>query len=159
MIAWIHVPYWWHATLLEVSWLATGIVSVVLTSLNLIDSWKDQASLQLIKDDPAIHRKHYEMVKLAAHGRTSSQLARLAISLLIMATGIIGVAQANPLGGRTTWTGLTVTVCLVAIGALTAIRSWADYRQRNLLYEMAKGRSAVIAAKLRADAIGENEPE
>lgn len=159
MIAWIHVPYWWHATLLEVSWLATGIVSVVLTIANLYDSWEDHRLLKVIRNDPAVHRKEYEMIKLAAKDRTSSQLARLAISLLIMVTGVIGVVQENPLGGRTTWTGLTVTVCLVAIGVLTAGRSYLDYLRRNRLYEMAMGRSAVIAAKLRADALGENEPE
>jgi hypothetical protein len=156
MIGWIYVPYWWHATLLEVSWLATGIVSTVLTVANLYDSWKDHASLDLIRDDPSVHHLHYEMVKVAANGRTSSQVSRLIISMLIMATGIIGVTQPNPLQGKTTWTGLTVTVCLVAIGFLVASRSYFDYRQRNVLYEMAKGRSAVLAAQMRADALGDS---
>jgi hypothetical protein len=157
--AWIHVPYWWHATVLEVSWFISGTASVFLTVANLYDSWKDQASLELIHNDPSVHERHYAMVKLAAHGRISSQFTRLVISLLITVTGLIGIAQANPLGGRTTWTGLTVTVCLVAIGVLTATRSYLDWRQRNLLYEMATKRTAVIAARLRAEALGETEPE
>jgi len=148
--AWITVPYLWHATLLEVLWLASGAIAGALTLLNLYDSWKDQASLAVIRDDKSIHDRHYQMIKLAARGRTSSQASRLAISMLIMVTGIIGVTQPNPLGGHTTWTGLTVTVCLVAIAVLTAARSFFDYRQRNLLYELATNRSAVIAARLRA---------
>jgi hypothetical protein len=148
--AWITVPYWWHATLLEALWLVSGTASGLLTLMNLYDSWKDQASLEIIRDDGAVHDRHYQMIKLAAHGRTSSQASRLAISALIMLTGIIGVTQPNPLGGRTTWTGLTVTVCLVAIAVITAVRSFLDYRQRNLLYELAMKRSAVIAARLRA---------
>jgi hypothetical protein len=159
MTGWIYVPYWWHATLLELSWLVSGVISTGLTFANLYDSWKDRASLELIRDDPTVHRRHYEMVKLAAHGRISSQLTRLVISLLIMLTGVIGIVQANPLGGRTTWTGLTVTVCLVAIGVLTAARSYFDYRQRNLLYEMATKRSSVIAARLRAETVNDNNEQ
>jgi hypothetical protein len=151
--AWIHVPYWWHATILEASWLATGVVSAVLTVANLIDSWRDNDALEVIRNDPSVHDRHYQMVKLAAHGRTTSQATRLMISVLITFTGIVGVVQANPLNGKTTWTGLTVTVCLVAIGALTAYRSYMDYRQRNLLYEMATKRSAVLAAKLKVNAL------
>lgn len=150
MSAWITVPYWWHATLLEGLWLVSGAVACLLTITNLYDSWKDNASLTVIREDPTVHDRHYQMIKLAAQGRTSSQASRLAISGLIMVTGIIGVIQSNPLGGRTTWTGLTVTGCLVAIAVITAARSFFDYRQRNLLYELATKRSAVIAARLRA---------
>lgn len=150
MTGWITVPYWWHATLLEVLWLVSGAVSAVLTVLNLYDSWKDQASLAIIRDDKSVHERHYQMIKLAAHGRVSSQASRLVISLLIMTTGVFGVTQANPLGGKTTLTGFTVTGCLVAIAVITAVRSYLDYRQRNLLYELATKRSAVIAARLRA---------
>lgn len=150
MTGWIMVPYWWHATLLEILWLACGAIAAGLTSVNLWDSWKDLSSLDLIRDDPSVHERHYKMIALAAHGRTSSQMSRLSISALIVVTGLIGCYQKNPLGGRTTWTGLTVTACLVAIAVVTALRSYLDHRQRNLLYEMASGRSAVIAARMRA---------
>lgn len=150
MNAWISVPYWWHATILEVAWLVSGVTSTVFTVLNLYDSWKDKLSLHVISADPSVHTQHYDMIRLAAHGRTSSQMTRLIISLLITFTGVFGVLQANPLGGHTTWTGLTVTLCLVAIGFLTAHRSYLDLRQRNLLYEMATKRTSVIAAGLKA---------
>lgn len=150
MSAWITVPYWWHATLLEVLWLGSGATAGLLTLVNLYDSWKDQESLKVIRNDETVHDRHYQMIELAAQGRTSSQASRLVISLLIMATGIFGVTQPNPSGGNTTWTSLIVTVCLVAIAVITAARSYFDYRQRNLLYELATKRSAVIAARLRA---------
>jgi len=70
--------------------------------------------------------------------------------LLIVTSGMVGVLTANPLRGETTLTGLTVTVALVMIGAITAGRSYFDWRERNLLYELARGRSEVIAAQLRA---------
>ena len=157
MSAWINVPYWWHATLLEVLWLCSGTISALLTLVNLYDSWKDQASLAVISEDRSVHDRHFQMIKLAAHGRVSSQASRLAISALIMVTGGIGVTQPNPLGGHTTWTALTVTTCLVAIAVITAARSFFDYRQRNLLYELATKRSAVIAARLRAKYLNEED--
>jgi hypothetical protein len=149
--AWIHVPYVWHATLLEALWPLSGIVSTVLTVMNLVDSWKDKALLEAIRDDKSVHALHYGMIKLAAEGRISSQFTRLRISLLIVIVGAYGVWEPNPLAGKTTWTGLLLTGCLVAIAIETAGRSFRDLTQRNLLYEMATRRSAVLAAKLKAD--------
>lgn len=145
----IHVPYWGDATLLEILWLASGLLATYWTLANVQDSWKDRRSLRLIEADPAVHDRHYQMIKLSAQGRLNSQLVRLVISLLIVATGIVGIFQPNPLRGATTLTGLTVTVALVLIGLLTAGRSYFDWRQRNLLYEMATRRTEVIARRLR----------
>jgi Na+/H+ antiporter NhaD/arsenite permease-like protein len=150
VIAWIHVPYWWHATLLEALWLLAGGVASALTLTNLYDSWKDKAALRAIHLDPSVHERHYKMIELAAEGRMSSQAARFVIALLITGTGVFGCYQKNPLGGKTTWTGLTVTACLVAIAVITAARSYFDYRQRNALYDLAASRTSVHAARLRA---------
>ena len=149
-LALIDVPYWGDATLLEIFWLCSGIVATGFTLLNINDSWKDRRLLKIIKGDTSVHDRHYRMIALSAHGRLTSQLSRLAISVLIVASGMVGVLTANPLRGETTLTGLTVTVALVMIGAITAGRSYFDWRQRNLLYELARGRSEVIAARLRA---------
>ncbi len=159
MIAWLTVPYWWHATLLEALWLLGGAVAVALTLTNLFDSWRDLPALKSIKTDKSVHARHYEMIRIAARGRITSQAARLTISCLILATGIFGVMQPNPLGGRTTWTGLTVTACLVAISLITAARSFFDYRERHTLYDLATGRSAVLAARLRSRNIPETEEQ
>jgi hypothetical protein len=97
-----------------------------------------------------MHQGHWKMIRLAAKGRRDSQWTRLVICLLICLTGIVGVLQANPLGGRTTWTGLTVTAALVVIAGLTAHRSWRDYTQRGQMLDLARGRTSVIAAELRA---------
>ncbi len=150
MIAWITVPYWWHATLLEALWLVAGSTAAALTMTNLYDSWRDKAILKEIRKEPAMHERHFQMIKVSALGRIYSQSARFLISLLITGTGVFGVSQPNPLGGRTTWTGLTVTACLVAIAVITALTSFFDYRRRNTLYALATGRSLVIAAELRA---------
>jgi hypothetical protein len=97
------------------------------------------------------------MIALAAKGRLESQWTRLVICLLICITGAVGVLQANPLGGGTTWTGFTVTCALVAIAALTATRSWLDYRQRGQMFDLSKGRASVIAARLRAQHLDDAE--
>ncbi len=159
MIAWLTVPYWWHATLLEALWLIGGAIAVALTLTNLFDSWRDLPALKSIAKDPSVHRRHYEMIRVAARGRITSQSARLMIAALILATGIFGVSQPNPLGGRTTWTGLTVTACLVAISLITAARSYFDYRERRTLYDLATRRSSVLAARLRARNIPEAQED
>jgi hypothetical protein len=153
VISLIHVPYWGDATLLEILWLVAGSIAAIFTLLNIADSWKDHQLLKLIRTDPSVHDLQYEMIRVSANGRIESQVSRLAIALLIVATGIVGVITPNPLHGGTTATGLAVTVALVLIGAITAARSMLDYRQRNLLYDMATQRTSVIAARLRAQQV------
>lgn len=153
----IHIPYWWHASLFEILWLAGGLVAGVLTALNVHDAWKDNAVLDKIRFDPAIHRRHYEMIALSAHGRLASQTFRLVVSALIVFAGAVGCVSVNPLRGATTVTGFVVTVALVGISMLTATLSFLDLIRRNRLYELAMGRSDVIAAKLRVQNIIEKE--
>lgn len=148
----IHIPYWWHASLFEIMWLTGGLVAAVLTAANVVDSLKDRPVLAELRDDPAMHDSHWQMISLAAKGREGSQITRLIISVLITGTGLVGVLQPNPLKGATTWTGFAVTFALIAIAYLTASRSLLDYRLRNQMFELAQGRSSVIAAKLRIHA-------
>jgi hypothetical protein len=131
-------------------WLAAGGIGAAITVVNIRDSLQDRPVVDQLRDDPTIHDRHWQMIALAAKGRLDSQWTRLVICLLICLTGLVGVLQENPLGGGTTWTGFTVTCCLVAIAALTAARSWLDYRQRTHMFDLAKGRTAVIAARHRA---------
>jgi hypothetical protein len=145
----IDVPHWGNATLMEVLWLISGAVAAYFTLLNVVDSWKDQRLLVAIRADRSVHDRHYRMIELSAQGRLSSQLSRMAIALLIVATGLVGIATPNPVHGKTSLTGLTVTVALVAISALTATRSFLDLRQRNQLYRLAMGRSEVLARRMR----------
>lgn len=152
----VDVPYWWHATLFEVLWLVAGVASALLTAGNLRDTWKDREVLEMIRRDKSVHRLHFQMLRIVVLGRIESQVVRMAISLLIIVSGVTGVVTPNPLRGATTWTTFAVTLTILGIGMLTALKSFTDYRQREALYEMAQGRSAVIAAKLRA---GAAEPE
>lgn len=153
----IHIPYWWHASLLEIMWLIGGIAAASLTTLNLRDAWKDNEILDDIRFDESIHRRHYEMIWLSARGRLASQAFRLVVSGLIVFAGAVGCLTPNPLGGLTTLTGLTVTVALVGISLLTATVAFLDLIRRNRLYELATGRSEVIAAKLRAQHLIDTE--
>ena len=148
MNAWITVPYWWHATLLELFWLAGGVAATWLTALNLRDAWQDRDVVAAAKDDPTIHSRHYAMIKLAVDSRVSAQLLRLATSLLIAGLGVFAVEQPNPLGGKTTLTGFAVTVCLDGIAFFTALKSLHDLVQRSRMYELATGRTAAIAAEM-----------
>lgn len=149
-ISWIVVPYWWHATLLEALWLAGGVLAGAITLGNLLDTWKDNQALDEIRDDPAVHERHFRMIELAASARIANQSFRLAICACIIVPGVYGCLTANPLQGKTTVTGFVLTGCLVAISACTAWMAFADRRRRNKLYEMATGRSAVIAARMKA---------
>jgi hypothetical protein len=74
MIGVIDVPYWWHASLLELLWLdRRSRPRSPLTAMNLHDAWKDNAVLDKIRFDPAVHRKHYAMIAISAHGRLLSR--------------------------------------------------------------------------------------
>lgn len=147
------IPYWYHATLFEILWLISGAIGATITWKNLRDSLRDQEFVDELRDDPTMHRAHFAMIRLAARARRESQMTRLAICVLICATGIVGVIQKNPLHGKTTWTGFVLTASLVAISALTAHRSFLDWRQRNAMRDLSRGRSAVIAAEMRARAL------
>lgn len=154
MIGVIDVPYWWHASILEVLWLVGGLVAAALTAGNLHDAWKDNAVLDTIRSDPAVHRKHYEMIAISSHGRLQSQSFRLVVSTLIVFAGIVGVLTVNPLRGTTTLTGLAVSTALVGISVLTATVALLDLVRRNRLYELAMGRSDVLAAQMLAKNVG-----
>lgn len=149
----ITLPYWWHATAAEVLWLISGAVAFAITLLNVADSWKDKQVVEDARRDVSIHETHMKMLELAAQGKYDSQVTRLFISSLICTSGVVGIVTPNPLGGRTTVTGLVITVTLLCIAGLTAMRSWGDYRLREELWELANSRSAVIAARMRANEI------
>lgn len=155
----IHVPYWWHASLFEILWLAGGIAAGALTVLNLHDAWKDNAVLDTIRFDPDISEQHYEMISLSAQGRLSSQAFRLVVSCLITFAGGVGCLTVNPLRGATTITGLVVTVALLGISLLTATIAFLDMIRRNRMYELATGRTEVIEARARAENHTDDLPE
>lgn len=158
MIGIVEVPYWWHASLLELLWLTGGLTALILTTLNLHDAWKDNEVLDKIRFDPAIHQRHYEMIAISAHGRLQSQAFRLIVSSLIVFAGVVGVATVNPLRGATTWTGLAVSTALVGISGLTAIVALLDLIRRNRLYELAIGRSDLIRAGMHIPTERRREP-
>lgn len=151
MIGLIEVPYWWHASLLEICWLVGGLMSLIITTVNLLDAWKDNSVLDEIRADKSIHARYYKMIVISAHGRLQSQIFRNAISGLIAGVGVVGVLTANPLGGGTTWTGLAVSVALVGISGLTALISFFDLVRRNQLYDLATKRTEVLATQMIID--------
>jgi hypothetical protein len=148
----IYVPYVWHVSLIELLWLLGGVVGLVISAINVNDSWRDRVVVRSLKRDPSIHTAHWEMVELAAHGRLSSQWTRARICVYITAVGLYACVTPNPAGGAITVTGLLVTVALVGISLETAVRSYRDYRQSEQLYDLAQGRSAVLGAKMRIEA-------
>lgn len=150
MIALVHVPYWWHATLLELLWLAGGLAALPLAHSNLRDAVKDEAILDELRHDPAIHSRHYYMIEEAAKGRSFEHWLTVISSSLIVIAGIVGCSVPNPQGGYTNATGLAVTVCLVGISLVTAVRTYMALVRRQRLYDLAAGRSAVLAAEMRA---------
>jgi hypothetical protein len=134
----------------EVIWLFAGVVGALITLANIYDSRKDRVVVDSLRSDQSIHERHWQMIAAAQREREESQFTRLAVCGLITLSGVIGVVQDNPLGGATTWTGVFVTTTLVGIAALTAARSWREYRNRERMYDLALGRTSVLAARLRA---------
>lgn len=157
MIGLVHVPYLWHATLLEILWLIGGLFALPLGYANLRDAAKDEEILSDVRSDPAIHSRHYFMIEQAAKGQTMDHWLTVGSSAMIVLAGVIGCLVPNPIGGATTATGLAVTGALLGISAITAVRAFAAMLRRNRMYELAAGRSSVIAAELRARNAPSNE--
>lgn len=146
----VMVPYWWHATMLEVLWLAGGLLALPVAYVNLRDAVKDEAILDDLRGDPAMHSRHYFMIEEAAKGRSFDHWITLVVSTAIVVAGIVGCAVANPLGGETNPTGFAITICLLLISGATTARALSALIRRRRMYELAAGRSSVLAAEMRA---------
>lgn len=146
----ITVPYWWHTSLLELLWLLGGVTALPLAYRNLVDAVKDQEILDELRDDPTVHSRHYFMVEEAAKGRSFDHWLTVVSAVAIVVAGIIGCAVPNPTAGATSATGFAITGALLTISAVTAARALSSTLRRKRMYELAAGRSAVIAAAMRA---------
>lgn len=150
MLSTVAVPYWWHATLFELMWLTGGTIALPFAIANFRDAREDEDILDEVRNDPSIHSRHYYMLEEAANGRTFNEWMTIVSASLICVTGIIGCSVANPTRGVTTATGFAVTLCLDGLAIATAIRAYVAKARRERLYELAAGRSSVLAAELRA---------
>jgi len=145
------VPYWWHATLLEVIWLGGGIGALPAALINLRDAVNTEEILDDVRSDPSIHSRHYFMIEHAVKGETLDHWITVVVASAITCVGVIGCVVSNPIGGHTTITGLALTALLLMISIATAFRSNASLVRRRRMYELAAGRSSVIAAEMRAN--------
>lgn len=145
----VDVPYWWHATLLEILWLAGGLTALPLAIANWIDAVKDTSILDDIRADPAVHSRHYFMIEQAAKGQALDHSLTVVSSSAIVFAGIVGCVVKNPLGGATTATGFAITIALLLVSGVTALRAYAALVRRSRMYELAAGRTNVLAAEMR----------
>lgn len=150
LLSLVTVPYVWHATVLEALWLVGGLVALPLAIRNLRDARRDEEILDDVRNDPAVHSRHYFMIEHAAKGATIDHWLTVISAVLICVAGIGGCVIANPLGGRTSLTVFIVTAALLGISGSTALRAWHGQIVRGRLYELAAGRSSVLAAEMRA---------
>lgn len=133
----ITVPSWRNATILEAVWLLSGLVSLVVSLWNVRDAYRDMVALAEWARDKRMHELHFNMLRLVAGANVRDETFRIAVSMLIVAVGFVGVFTPNPLNGTTTLTGLFVTVALVGIAVMTVVRGVLDVRLRRRLYVMA----------------------
>lgn len=148
----VSVPVFWNATLLELLWLAGGLLALPPAIRNLHDAARDEEILEPMRFDPSVHQTHYRMVQSALNGQTLDHWLTVVSACLIVIAGTVGCAAPNPLGGRVTPTLGAITACLLGVSAITAVRAYAALVTRRRLFELAAGRSSVIAAEMRAKA-------
>jgi len=135
--------------MLEIIWLAGGLGAIPAAVVNLLDAVDTEEILDDVRNDETIHSRHYFMIEHAVKGETLDHWITLLIAAAITAVGVVGCLISNPLRGHTTITGFVLTVVLLLISIATAVRSNAALVRRRRMYELAAGRSAVIAAELR----------
>lgn len=155
MIA-VVVPYWWHASILELLWLIGGVVALPFALRNLREAAEDENIIEPMRYDPSVHSRHFLMVQRAAKGQTLDHWLTVVVSSLIVVAGAVACAVPNPLGGTVTPTSFAITICLLGISAATVLRAVSAMSIRRELDALAEGRSSVIAAELRANAARDN---
>lgn len=129
----IEVPAWGSATLVEILWLASGLMALLFSSLRIRPLWLDyQVTKRLKQEDLCI----------IAFGYLRREILRIVTAIDIALIGLWYVANSSPIPGpaKLTIGGLLITVGLFIISLIVSVNSVLDWRDRNNTIEIVRKR-------------------
>ena len=130
----IEIPSWGRVTLIEVLWLASGIMALAFATLRIQPLWIDyQITKRLGKQDLCIIAFGYlrrEILRIV----TASSITFIGIYVCVTSPMIPGPA-------RVSITGLIITACLFLISLIVSLNSILDWRDRNNTIEIVNRRN------------------
>lgn len=120
----IEIPSWGPATLIEIIWLASGILALVAAGLRIRPLFGDFLFARASRE-----RDLYVL----ARGYFRREVIRIGQGLAIASIGVYTVQQPSLIPGpaRTTVTGLVLTAVLIVISLLVTVQSVLDWRDRE----------------------------
>lgn len=124
----IEIPQWGDANLIEVVWLITGILMILVSLWALPKVIGDYFITQRIPG-------HYTVARtLLARGHVRREVIRFAQGGIVTFIGVYAVLQPPPVPGPALVSpfALVLTAGLILLGALTAVQSVLDSRQRAI---------------------------
>ena len=118
----IEIPTWGTVTMIEAIWLATGIVTLLVTAPHLPPLVRELRSIETGR--PVLYRLH--------RGYVRREVGRMLQGAVICAIGVYAATQGSVVNG-TTWTGLAITVGFLLIASAAGLMSWWDWRDREIV--------------------------
>lgn len=125
------VPAWGDASLIELLWTATGLLTILVTGFYLAQVLRSFAGVvQLAAEtQPAVG---VQVLVVLAWGYVRRELLRFTTGSLIFGVGVLAIATPSPTGRSfVTPTGLVLTAALFLIALLTSAQSVLDGKQRR----------------------------
>jgi hypothetical protein len=120
----IEIPEWGRVSLVEVLWLASGIMALTFATLRLKPLWIDY---QITK------RLDHEDLCIISFGYLRREVLRIVSALSIVVVGVYTCATNSAVPGpsRISVTGLVITASLFIISLAVSAQSILDWRDRN----------------------------
>lgn len=119
----------WHTTLLEILWVAIGLVGLFFTVSNLRDINRNIEAVRKLNGN---RLPHYDQMLIVAFGHYRNELFRVGKTVTIIALGVLTMGLRNASSGYTT-AGVAVTIGFFMIALLIVLPSILDKRQRLLM--------------------------
>ena len=121
----IHVPQFWTVSLLELVWTISGVILLVIVTLNFRDLL-DEIGLR-----PGVRgakERHASLV--IVHSYYRREFIRMFKAIIVIVIGIVADIAPNPIE-YTNATGLVLTFGLFTLSALVALQSILDRLDRH----------------------------
>jgi hypothetical protein len=127
----IEIPQWGSATLIEILWLASGLMALSFSSLRIHALWVDyQLTMRLGHADLCI----------IARGYLRREVLRIVTALAITFIGVYSVLTDPLLPGpaRISISGLLITASLFVISLIVSVNSVLDWHDRIRTMEIVR---------------------
>lgn len=120
----IEIPQWGNATIVELAWLASGLLALLFASLRLRPLSQDFHNARGSREHDLF---------IIARGYFRRELLRIVQAVAIISIGLYAAQEPPVVPGpaRTTVTGLILTAVLIVVSLIISVQSILDWRDRE----------------------------